>query len=109
MNDSELLQGLKTRGNVEEWLGKVEDGMFNSLKRIMRNCLTDWHSMEREDWIQKFPSQCILTISQMMWAQIVHMILDGPGNSIAGMKEFETKNFEVAFSVTTTFPRRKVH
>jgi dynein heavy chain len=54
-----LTKGLKTRGNVEEWLGRVEEAMFNSLKRTMRNCLMDWHSMAREEWIQKFPSQVI--------------------------------------------------
>jgi hypothetical protein len=30
-----------------------------------------------------------------MWAQLVHEILDGPGNKLEGMKQFEEKNFEV--------------
>jgi dynein heavy chain len=89
---------LKARGNVEEWLGKVEESMFTSLKKCMRNALQDYHVYEREEWLQKFPSQCVLTISQLMWAQKVHAILDAPGNKLKGMKDFETENFEVCLA-----------
>lgn len=90
----QLTKGLKARGNVEDWLGKVEESMFQSLKRSMRNALADYHVFEREEWLQKFPSQCVLTISQLMWAQKVHAILDAPGNKLKGMKEFEIVQFE---------------
>ncbi|ODM98966.1 Dynein heavy chain 6, axonemal [Orchesella cincta] len=89
-----LPKGLKTRGNVEDWLGKVEEAMFMALKRTMRNSLIDHQSMKREDWLQKFPSQIVLTISQLMWAQSVHTILDGTGDRKRGMRHFERNNFE---------------
>lgn len=91
-----LPKGVKTRGNVEDWLGKVEEAMFNSLKKIMGNALKDHQTMQRQDWLQKFPSQIVLTISQLMWAVTVHEILDGPmPNRRKGMKMFEKTNFEV--------------
>lgn len=32
----QLSKGLKARGNVEDWLGKVEESMFLSLRRCMK-------------------------------------------------------------------------
>jgi len=34
-----LGKGLRARGNVEEWLGKVEEAMFVNLKKIMKVCI----------------------------------------------------------------------
>lgn len=31
-----LSKGLKARGNVEDWLGKVEESMFLSLRKCMK-------------------------------------------------------------------------
>lgn len=98
-----LPKGVVTRGNVEDWLGRVEEGMFKTLQKIMGNALKDHQTMKREDWLQKFPSQIVLTISQLMWAQSVHEILDGPeADRRKGMKIFEKVNFEVGNSIFTT-------
>lgn len=32
----QLSKGLKARGNVEDWLGKVEESMFLSLRKCMK-------------------------------------------------------------------------
>ncbi|KAK9882562.1 hypothetical protein WA026_022190 [Henosepilachna vigintioctopunctata] len=71
-----LTKGLKARGNVEDWLGKVEESMVISLRRIMKAALVDYQQRPRIDWVTRHPNQVILAVSQIMWARGVHEILD---------------------------------
>ncbi|XP_044766447.1 dynein axonemal heavy chain 6 [Coccinella septempunctata] len=71
-----LTKGLKARGNVEDWLGKVEEAMVTSLRRIMKAALGDYQVRQRTDWVTRHPSQIVLAVSQIMWAKGVHDILD---------------------------------
>ena len=50
-------QGLKARGNVEDWLGKVEESMFFSLRKLVRSAMTDYEQKSREDWVLIHASQ----------------------------------------------------
>jgi len=52
-------QGLKARGNVEDWLGKVEESMFNSLRKLVRSAMHDYEQKLREDWVLLHASQVI--------------------------------------------------
>lgn len=52
-----LGKGLKARGNVEDWLGKVEQAMFASLKREMKKGLVDLDEKGRRVFIRIYPSQ----------------------------------------------------
>ena len=38
-----LGKGLKARGNVEDWLGKVEDAMFANLRKITKQAIQEYH------------------------------------------------------------------
>ncbi|XP_052746778.1 dynein axonemal heavy chain 6 [Bicyclus anynana] len=71
-----LGKGLKARGNVEDWLGKVEEAMFASVKRCMKFALRDYMQRLRVDWVSLHPNQVVLAVSQMMWAKGVHEIFD---------------------------------
>ena len=46
-----LAKGLKARGNVEDWLGKVEEAMFSSLRRLSKASIADYQSRTREEWV----------------------------------------------------------
>ena len=50
-------QGLKSRGNVEDWLGKVEESMFTSLRKLLRVAMFDYEQRSREDWVLLHASQ----------------------------------------------------
>ena len=50
-------QGLKARGNVEDWLGKVEESMVSSLRRLAKASIADYESRPREEWVTLHPSQ----------------------------------------------------
>ncbi|XP_057658316.1 dynein axonemal heavy chain 6 isoform X1 [Diorhabda carinulata] len=88
-----LGKGLKARGNVEDWLGKVEESMVLSLKRLMKASLVHYHNHPRTEWVLAHANQIILTVSQIMWAKGVHDIFDAPAsvNKIKKMEQYETK------------------
>lgn len=86
-----LTKGLKARGNVEDWLGKVESSMFFALRRLMKASLIDYQESLRTDWMVRHPSQITLTVSQIMWARGVHAILDHP-RAHSNLEKFEQKS-----------------
>ncbi|XP_046391604.1 dynein axonemal heavy chain 6 [Ischnura elegans] len=89
-----LGSGLKARGNVEEWLLKVEDSMFLALKKRMKLAIIDFSGKRsREEWIQSHPSQVVLTVSQVMWCKNVHMVLESK-NAQNELVAFEVLSFE---------------
>ncbi|KAG7313007.1 hypothetical protein JYU34_000084 [Plutella xylostella] len=69
-----LGKGLKARGNVEDWLGKVEEAMFSSVKRCMKYALKDYAAKARVQWVKYHANQIVLAVSQIMWAKGVHEI-----------------------------------
>lgn len=71
------MQGLKARGNVEDWLGKVEEAMVVNLRKSMKQTIADVSMMDRETWLKAHPNQITLTVEQLVWARDIHEILDG--------------------------------
>lgn len=91
----EFNRGLKARGSVEDWLGKVEEAMFTALKRRMKYAYQVVKAMDRIPWLSDLPSQVVLTVSQQQWADEVHQILDSSEDSsevVKQMIEFEKKS-----------------
>ncbi|CAH2103550.1 unnamed protein product [Euphydryas editha] len=88
-----LGKGLKARGNVEDWLGKVEEAMFASVKRCMKIALRDYMQRPRVDWVTLHANQIVLAVSQIMWAKGVHEIfaLDLPLRIDTGLLNYEKK------------------
>ncbi|XP_054635035.1 dynein axonemal heavy chain 6 isoform X2 [Dunckerocampus dactyliophorus] len=90
-----LTKGLKARGNVEEWLCKVEEAMYNSLRQLSKAAIADYQLQSREEWVVSgFPSQVVLTISQMMWCKDMEACLEGDHDHFAALQEFEHTNFD---------------
>lgn len=91
-----LGKGLKARGNVEDWLGKVEESMFISLRKLMKISIMDYLGRSRVEWVVCHPNQIILSVSQIMWARGVHGILDGHGQKQQELIAFEQKGITVS-------------
>ncbi|XP_016084420.1 dynein heavy chain 6, axonemal [Sinocyclocheilus grahami] len=90
-----LGKGLKARGNVEDWLGKVEEAMFSSLRRLSKAAIADYQSKPRVEWVVAgHPSQVVLTISQLMWCRDMDNCLEGDHDHYQALQEFEITNFE---------------
>lgn len=94
------LQGLKARGNVEDWLGKVEEAMFVNLRKLVKFALTDYEQRPRSEWVVTHASQIVLTVSQIIWCRSVTEILEGNLDRLEGMRNFEQQNFKVRYSFT---------
>ena len=58
-------QGLKARGNVEDWLGKVEESMFKSLHKLIRGAMHDYELKWLEDWVLLHASQVSNIVSRL--------------------------------------------
>ncbi|RUS78130.1 hypothetical protein EGW08_014103, partial [Elysia chlorotica] len=101
--------GLKARGNVEDWLGKVEEAMFASIRKLCKRAIKDYETTDLITWISINASQVVLTICQMMWTRDVTNILKDPRTAIRNMREFETKSFQelsqLAAAVRGDLPR----
>ncbi|XP_066516038.1 dynein axonemal heavy chain 6 isoform X2 [Hoplias malabaricus] len=90
-----LGKGLKARGNVEEWLGKVEEAMFSSLRRLSKSAIADYQNKARVEWVVAgHPSQVVLTISQLMWCRDMDNCLEGDHDHFQALQQFEITNFE---------------
>jgi dynein heavy chain len=60
---------VKARGNVEAWLGHVEESMMVSLRKLTKASIGDFESRPRHEWVTCHASQVVLTVSQIMWCQ----------------------------------------
>ena len=52
-----LPQGLKARGNVENWLTNVEESMVVSLRKLTKAAIADFETRPRHEWATMHPSQ----------------------------------------------------
>ena len=51
------VQAVKARGNVENWLGLVEESMMVSLRRLTKAAIGDFETKARHEWATQHPSQ----------------------------------------------------
>ncbi|KAH8612560.1 putative Dynein heavy chain N terminal region 2 domain1 [Trypanosoma vivax] len=58
-------------GNVEQWLCQIESMMKASLLMHMRMTVEAYIPAEREDWLFRFPAQCIQAIDMVVWTEEV--------------------------------------
>jgi len=52
-----LTKVVKARGNVENWLGKVEETMVITLRTSLQKSIADLLVCPRQQWIFKHPAQ----------------------------------------------------
>ncbi|XP_052828987.1 dynein axonemal heavy chain 6-like [Octopus bimaculoides] len=89
-------QDLKTRGNVEDWLGKVEEAMFASIRQLVKRAVLDHDETEYKTWLISlvdFSLKVILAVSMVMWCRDAHLCLENEDNCLEMMKVFEKKCF----------------
>lgn len=58
------------QGNVEHWLQHIEDMMRDTLYEKLKDSVTIYDQISREEWLFKnLPAQCILTTDQIIWTR----------------------------------------
>ncbi|KAM7393703.1 hypothetical protein PAMP_020556 [Pampus punctatissimus] len=66
-----LTKGLKAQGNVEDWLCKVEEAMFSSLRRLSKAAIADYQVKSREEWVVAgHPSQRLNSLAALVRGQL---------------------------------------
>ena len=70
---------------VEDWMGEVENMMFETVRDVLKYSIDDYLLISRPDWIKKHPGQCVLNGSQVYWtSQLEEAMLK---NGLQGVKE----------------------
>ncbi|XP_018339413.1 PREDICTED: dynein heavy chain 1, axonemal-like isoform X2 [Trachymyrmex septentrionalis] len=54
-------------GNVEDWLGQVENAMRNTLREIIGEALEIIETTPRKEWVYMWPGQVVLCGGQIHW------------------------------------------
>ena len=85
-----LGKNLKARGNVESWLGAVEDAMFRSIRELIKVAVGEFEEEERIPWIKGHAAQIVITVAAIFWAKEVELRLSQGEKSTrpASLKEY---------------------
>ena len=93
------------RGNVEVWLGQLEQSMIQTMKKLAKNALYDLDKKKRIDWIKdmEWPGQMIQIVDQIYWTGGVESgIVDNKLKEFLDRLELELS--EVVDLVRTNIP-----
>jgi dynein heavy chain len=78
------------KGNVEIWLGFLEDSMRLTMEKIHKESLMDFHKKKRIDWIQaEWPGQIVQTVDQIIWTTECENSLRNPEKG--GLKQYNKR------------------
>lgn len=76
VNFRSLVNTKDAGGSVEKWLAQVENQMVVSVNDQILKSYRNYLSLSRCSWIQKWPGQIVLCVSQMHWTSDVHKALN---------------------------------
>ncbi|KAJ3111626.1 Dynein heavy chain 6, axonemal [Phlyctochytrium bullatum] len=62
---------LKARGNVEGWLGLVEEAMVAVLRRLLKSALAEFDDRNRSDWLRDHVGQVVVAGNQIIFCRDV--------------------------------------
>ncbi|CAH1959988.1 unnamed protein product [Acanthoscelides obtectus] len=74
-------------GSVEKWLVQVEDQMVVSVKDQILKSFKSYFVLPRTTWVQKWPGQVVLCVSQMHWTYDVHRALNNEDLTVSRLVE----------------------
>ena len=66
LNKIDVNEGDK-KGNVEYWMGDIEKSMYKTIQDITKKSFAEYQNIPRNEWVRKWPSMVVLTVSQIMW------------------------------------------
>ncbi|XP_033102995.1 dynein heavy chain 12, axonemal-like isoform X1 [Anneissia japonica] len=85
---SQVISTSEARGAVEKWLLQVQDIMMISVRDVIELSHEAYAIEAREDWVQEWPGQVVLCISQIYWTIEVHEAIRGGPQ---GLREYYSK------------------
>ena len=84
-----FLKTIKARGNVEGWLGTVEEAMVTVLKRLIKTSIADFEDSKRTEWVREHVGQVVVTGNQVIWTRDVTDALKSgdPNKALISLKQ----------------------
>ncbi|KAJ1555299.1 Dynein heavy chain 6, axonemal, partial [Nowakowskiella sp. JEL0078] len=84
-----FVKTIKARGNVEAWLGSVEEAMVGVLRRLLKSALSEYEEPKRCDWIREHVGQVVVTGNQVIWCRDITECLkvSDPPKALTAMKQ----------------------
>ncbi len=79
------LNTAEAKGAVEKWLLQVQQVMLVSLRDVIEAAHAAYENENRQDWVQSWPGQVVLCVSQIYWTKEV---TDSLQNGTQGLKEY---------------------
>lgn len=90
----DVIQTALARGQVEKWLVELEADMKKSVHNMVAESIKDYPARPRDQWVLKWPGQCIQSISCTFWTVEVTAAIKQGLNS---MKTYLEKcNWQIA-------------
>lgn len=71
---------------VEDWLGEVEQMMFDTIRDVLKFSIDDYATRDRNEWVKFHPGQCVLNGSQVHWTKELEDVMAKSGPE--GVKEY---------------------
>lgn len=76
VNFKSIVNTKEAGGSVEKWLVQVEFQMVVSVRDQILRSFKNYFVISRTAWVQKWPGQVVLCVSQMHWTANVHRSLN---------------------------------
>ncbi|KAJ3027001.1 UNVERIFIED_CONTAM: Dynein heavy chain 6, axonemal, partial [Siphonaria sp. JEL0065] len=85
---------IKARGNVEAWLGAVEEAMFGILRRLVKIAISEYEGAKRSDWVKEHAGQVVVTGNQIIWTRDVSEAIKSsdPNRALVTLKQDSINN-----------------
>jgi dynein heavy chain len=78
----------EAKGAVEKWLLQVQNVMLVSIRDVIEVARNAYAADAREDWVQEWPGQVVLCVSQIYWTSEIHEALK---SGTQGLKDYLLK------------------
>ncbi|CAD7974708.1 unnamed protein product [Amoebophrya sp. A25] len=95
-----FFKSMKARGNVEKWLGEVEEFMVKSVHAVVKQGWKDYKEVPRKTWAAKQFVQVLACVGAIMWTADVGEVL--LSNMAAAKRKDEKKGSKEAAPLSMT-------
>ncbi len=85
---SSIINTSEAKGAVEKWLLQVQDVMLISVRDVVEAARNAYFNDVRAEWVQEWPGQVVLCVSQIFWTSEVH---DSFKTGTLGLKDYLVK------------------
>ncbi|KAJ3281611.1 Dynein heavy chain 6, axonemal [Borealophlyctis nickersoniae] len=89
---------IKARGNVEAWLGSVEEAMVGILRKLIKGAVAEFEESKRTDWVREHVGQVVVTGNQIIWTRDVGECLKA-AEPLKALAQFKQKSVNALSAV----------